>query len=271
MTLHDAIIQVLAQKKSAMTSVEITNALNKTSLYTKKDGSLIKSSQISARVKNYPHLFLKTDGLISLKSKTGIGKTISPVDRNKTSISTISAKPSLAVKMLLHEKNFKTASSIDSSVPDVPGLYCIRIREPKKLKTSFSKVLLERNHTIIYIGIASKSLKKRFLGQELRAKGHGTFFRSMGAVLGFAPIKGSLKDKKNQNNYTFSIKDETSIINWINENLLVNWVAKEQDLNGIENELIKANLPLLNIAGNPGALQELTDLRTKCKMIASGV
>lgn len=99
---------------------------------------------------------------------------------------------------------------------------------------------------------------------------HGSFFRSIGAVLGFVPQKGSLKDKKNQHNYTFSLKDENSIISWINKNLLVNWVTMDQNLNCIENELIMEHFPLLNIAGNPRAMQELTDLRNNCKKIARG-
>ena len=41
-----------------------------------------------------------------------------------------------------------------------------------------------------------KDLNKRMLKQELRSKGHGTFFRSIGAVLGFRPDKGSLNIKK---------------------------------------------------------------------------
>lgn len=270
MTLHDAIVQVLVQKREAMSPVEIADALNKNSWYSKKDGSVIKSSQIGARVKNYPHLFNKVGSLISLKSSTGITKVKALIQKNKTSIAALGVNPSLAVKMLMNEKNFKPASSIDAIVPDVPGLYCIRVLDKKKLNGPFSKVLEERKHNIIYIGIASQSLKKRFLGQELRAKGHGTFFRSIGAVLGFVPPKGSLKDKKNQNNYKFSLKDEISIISWINANLTVNWVALEHDLNTIENNLISEHIPLLNIAGNPGALQELTDLRNNCKLMARG-
>ena len=270
MTLHEAIVQVLIQKKRAMSPVEIADALNNNSWYSKKDGSVIKSSQIGARVKNYPHLFNKVGSLISLKSNTGATKVNAPIQKNKTGIAAVTENPSLAVKMLMNEKNFKPASTIDAMVPDVPGLYCIRVLDNKKLKAPFSNVLEERKHNIIYIGIASQSLKKRFLGQELRAKGHGTFFRSIGAVLGFVPPKGSLKDKKNQNNYKFSLKDEISIIAWINNNLIVNWVAVKQDLNVIENNLINEHIPLLNIAGNPGALQELTELRNNCKLISRG-
>lgn len=270
MTLHEAIVQVLLQKRTAMSPVEIAEFLNKTSWYSKKDGSKIKSNQIGARVKNYPNLFNKEGSFISLKSKTGVQKVKVPIQKSKTTLSAISSNTSLAVKVLMNEKNFKQASTIDNLVPDQPGLYCIRIIDRKSVNIPFSNTLKERSHNIMYIGIASQSLRKRFLGQELRAKGHGTFFRSIGAMLGYTPPKGSLADKKNQNNYKFSLNDETSIISWINKNLLVNWVTIEQDLNGIENRLIKEHLPLLNIAGNPGALQELTDLRNECKRIARG-
>ncbi len=74
MTLHAAIEQVLLKENRKMTSVEITDALDKNSWYLKKDCSLIKSYQIGARVKNYPHLFIKEGSFISLKSITGIKK-----------------------------------------------------------------------------------------------------------------------------------------------------------------------------------------------------
>ncbi|SFS79273.1 GIY-YIG nuclease family protein [Lutibacter maritimus] len=269
MTLHEAIIQVLAQDNSSLSPSQIADALNKNNWYVKKDGSSIKSNQIGARVTNYPHLFIKEGSLIGLKSKTGVQK-INPIQKSKTSISAISSNSNLALKVLMNEKNFKPASTIDTLVSDEPGLYCIRIANINAFNTPFNKVLTERNHNIVYIGIASQSLKKRFLGQELRAKGHGTFFRSIGAVLGYTPPKGSLADKKNQNNYKFSAKDEHHIISWINNNLIVNWVPLNGDLNSIENELIKQHLPLLNIAGNPLALSELSELRNYCKRIARG-
>ena len=71
MTLHAAIEQVLSREKRIMTPAEIADALNKNSWYSKKDGSMIKSSQIGARVKNYPHLFRKEGSLISFKSRYG--------------------------------------------------------------------------------------------------------------------------------------------------------------------------------------------------------
>jgi len=77
----------------------------------------------------------------------------------------------------MNQKNFKPVSNIDVEIPEVPGLYCLRIKEKAGLSEPFSTVLEDRKHSIIYIGIASQSLRKR-LNQEIRAKGHGTFFRS---------------------------------------------------------------------------------------------
>lgn len=268
MTLHEAIEQVLIREKRAMTAVEIADALNKNSWYSKKDGSVIRSTQIGARVKNYPHLFRKEGSLISLKSNTGVEKKKSTVPKKKKSLQVNgNLGAELAMKMLMNENNFKSAAEIDGELPNEPGLYCIRSSKNEIFGEPFCTVIKERNHNIIYIGIASKSLCKR-LNQELRAKGHGTFFRSLGAVLGYTPPQGSLVGMRNQNNYRFADEDERQIIKWINDNLLVNWVPIEKDLAHLESQLLREHLPLLNIAGNPGALSEVTSLRNKCKEIA---
>lgn len=269
MTLHSAIEKLLRQEKRKMTPVEIAEALNKNSWYSKKDGSYIKSGQIGARVKNYPHLFVKEGSFISLKSKTGLKKESVLQPSVKKRLSGINLKPELALKVLMNNKNFKQARDIDDMLPDHPGIYCLRISQPKFLPSNFSNILEERKHSILYIGLASQSLRKR-LNQELRAKGHGTFFRSIGAVLGYRPEPGSLMGKRNQNNYRFKREDENEIINWINENLMVNWVHLDTDLADLESVLLQKYLPLLNIAGNPGALKELNVLRNRCKEIARG-
>lgn len=203
-----------------------------------------------------------------MKSKSGIIR-IKPVKSVlKKRVDTFQKDSGLLKKVLMNEKNFKTITTCKYQIPDTPGLYCIRIAEPKVFNKKFSDVLKERNHNIVYIGIASKSLKRRFLGQELRAKGHGTFFRSLGAVLGYLPISGSLANKANQNNYRFSPADELKIIDWINKNLLINWVTVDRGWNQIEGELLRQYIPLLNIAGNPMKLKGLLELRAECKRIA---
>jgi hypothetical protein len=270
MTLHDAIAKVLVTNKKPMSPLEIADVLNANSWYSKKDGSEIKSSQIGACIKNYSQLFDKSNCCISLKSKTGIVSKKESLKQKQISVENIAKDAKLVMKVLINEKNFKSVGECEKDIPNVPGLYCIRIKDPKALGNVFSNVLTERNHTIIYIGVASKSLQKRFLNQELRAKGHGTFFRSLGAVLGYVPEEGSLLGRSNQNNYKFSFENENKIIKWINENLIINWVPVVENLNDIENELIKRHLPLLNIAGNPGALNNVRILRDKCKIVARG-
>ena len=86
----------------------------------------------------------------------------------------------------MNPSKFKDCSNMDP-VKNNPGIYCLRIKNINLLPNKYTKKLLERNHNIIYIGIAERSLKKRFLNQELRAKGHGTFFRSLGTILGYKP------------------------------------------------------------------------------------
>ena len=275
MTLHEAIVQLLRQKGRQMTTTEIANELNKNKWYQKKNSSSkITPYQIHGRTKkdgNYAHLFDRNVTTVSLKGQSTT-KVSTPPKKSKK----IQPKPNQVLKntlsvekVLMNEKNFKIVGTIDNIVPKEPGLYCICIKDIKKLPKPFDSLLQDRNHNIIYIGVASQCLSTRFLNQELRAKGHGTFFRSIGAVLGHKPVKGSLKDKTNKRNYKFSKKDETTIINWLNSHLIVNWVEFNGDFKFFEETLIQKYLPLLNLAKNPMALKELSDLRRDCVTIAN--
>jgi hypothetical protein len=170
---------------------------------------------------------------------------------------------------LMNDSNMISAGLIDSNVPDKSGFYCIKIRDVNSLPIEFSTELKSRDSNVIYIGLASNSLKTRFLNQELRAKGHGTFFRSLGAILGYRPQEGSLNEKKNKRNYSFRKADEHLIIDWINNNLLVNWVCCDSDFEVLEGLLIKKYTPLMNIAKNPLRLKALTELRSACVNIAN--
>ena len=173
-------------------------------------------------------------------------------------------------KALMDVQNFKSASTINNIVPEKPGLYCIRIKNIDALPEPFSSELKNRQHNIIYFGIATQSLNKRMLNQELRANGHGTFFRSLGAVLGFRPPVGSLLNKKNKRNYKFSSADEAKIISWINDNLLINLVEQNSSFEEIETALITQYKPLINLAKNPYAMDELSKLRKECVEVANG-
>lgn len=271
MTLHEAIEKLLKEKNRPMTTTEIARELNQNNWYQKKDGSSIQPFQVHGRTKNYAQIFIRNGSTVSLNGQPSIKVATPKVisEKTKPKLKLSSTETNFSEQTLMNERNFKSAVTIDSLVPNQPGLYCIRIIDTNKLPKQFNKHLLERNHNIIYIGIASQSLLKRFLNQELRAKGHGTFFRSIGAVLGFKPENGSLQAKANKRNYKFKPNDEKQIINWINDNLKVNWVAFNGDFETVETNIIKKYLPLLNLAKNPMALKELSDLRAECVKIAN--
>ena len=130
---------------------------------------------------------------------------------------------------LLDKAKFRDPVKSIEDAPPCFGIYCIRIKNIDQLIEPCRIALKDRQHDIIYIGIAN-NLQKR-LKQELIAKGHGTFFRSIGAILGFTPPKGSLKDKRNKYNYKFKKADENNIIQFNSDNLLVNYIiTKEREV-----------------------------------------
>lgn len=272
MTLHDAIENLLLQTGRSMTTQQIADELNKNDWYQKKDSSSITAFQIYGRTRKYPNIFKRNGSTVSLIGGSTSNSSSPRTEQTKRVIKSTqvsSVDSSLLLKILMNEKNFKSAGTIDNLVSHSSGLYCIRINDINQLPKPFNSYLDERQHNIIYIGIATESLNKRFLNQELRAKGHGTFFRSIGAVLGHKPPKGSLVSKKNKRNYKFSSQDEQKIIKWINDNLKVNWIEFSGDFESIETELIVSHTPLLNIAKNPSAIKILSDLRSECVQIAN--
>ena len=124
----------------------------------------------------------------------------------------------------------------------------------------------------MHIGQAEKqTLLKRLLGNEVRARGNGTFFRSFGAVLGYRPPPGSLAGRKRSQNFRFSPADRDEIVSSTNTLLEVSWITLPPcSVHVTEVELIREHTPLLNLQANPRALGELPALRLLCRDIASG-
>lgn len=193
-------------------------------------------------------------------------------DKNMSKEKTIKVSaPQMSLGQLMDSSKFRSVKQLDSlDIPNVFGIYVIKIRDIKKLPQVFRKVLQERKHNILYIGISKDSLRKRLWGDELHLKGPGTFFRSLGAVLGYLPESGSLKERENKRNYKFSEHDSAEIIGWIEDNLEVNFVAHSDNLEEIERSLIVKYLPLLNLDKNPAKLDELVRLRRRCEAVANG-
>lgn len=169
---------------------------------------------------------------------------------------------SSAENALIHEQFFAVDDLSREDIPDIPGLYCIKLRQGMApLPAKYGKV---REDGIIYIGKASSSLRKRLWDQELNHKSPATFFRSMGAILDFLPPKGSLYGKETRN-YKFNEQDTEAIRMWMRENLSVNIVTlspNQQDR--VEEALIVKYRPLVNIEHNPSASEELKAARQRC-------
>ena len=270
-TLHEAIEKVLLQYGRPMKTAEIADELNRNQWYRKKDGSAITPFQIHGRTRNYPQMFGRRGILVFLNGHAPTPVVaVAPVNCVPASpAAQPNASSSFPVELLMDESRFKDAATIDESVDDAPGLYCIRIRDIATLPSPFHGHLEAREHNILYIGIATESLLTRFLYHELRARGHGTFFRSLGAILGYRPPKGSLRDKANKRNYKFSPADARATVTWINANLLVNWVPFDGDHEAAETDLVNAFKPLINLAKNPLRLECLSELRSECVRIAN--
>ncbi len=170
---------------------------------------------------------------------------------------------------LMNESKFKSVSGFSASeIPDAPGLYAIRIKDINKLPSVFSEELNKRGHNLLYIGIASKSLRERLWKEELNHQKPATFFRSLGAMLGFRPVKGSLSGKKNKRNYKFDEEDTEKIRDWIKEHLLVNYYVVSDNLEDVEKQLIYDFKPIVNIENNPNKMPIISDLRHECVEIA---
>src|SRR3990167_6143329 len=162
------------------------------------------------------------------------------------------------------------AAQAEQVVPTAPGMYAIFTDSPALLPEPFASRLRSRDTTLVYIGIASGSLRTRLVEQDLRHRSPSTFFRGIGAVLGFRPAAGSLVGKKNQRNYRFSVTDTAAVIEWINQNLSVRWLTVDPtSLASAEKHAIRTHRPLLNTVDNPDPMPELAALRALCRSIAT--
>lgn len=176
-----------------------------------------------------------------------------------------------AASSLLDPNSFSSAGMIDSHVPAEYGLYAIRLCEGAELPEPFGTIRRQRDTHLVYLGEAQRqTLRTRLLDNELRAKGNGTFFRSLGAVLGFRPPAGSLAGRARQQNYRFAPSDRDQIVEWINKHLEVSWVVlRQNEVHAVEVQLIGEQTPLLNLKDNPFRLEPLSRLREDCRVITS--
>ena len=170
-----------------------------------------------------------------------------------------------AEKNLLQGDFLSVGALSGDMVPDVPGLYCIKLRKGVRLPAKYGKV---REDGVIYIGKAD-NLRERLWEEELSHKRPATFFRGIGAILDYLPPKGSLIGYANQKNYKFSPEDTSAIIKWMKLSLVVNWIQLTPSLIlDTEKELIVKYAPMMNTTHNPHKNKELAAARKRCREYA---
>lgn len=157
----------------------------------------------------------------------------------------------------------------ETGVPPAPGLYAIFVDDPCSLPSPYSEDLAARKTTLIYVGKAGTSLQTRLVGQDLRHRSPSTFFRGVGAILGYRPEPGSAATPSKAKNYHFSAHDEKAIRSWIDEHLLISWLELPRgEPERIEPGVIHANCPLMNLPHNPRPCEALRRARADCRAVA---
>lgn len=175
-----------------------------------------------------------------------------------------------ALAKLTAKENLVKVRHAEQGVSPCSGLYSIYVDRADALPSPFSVELKRRSTCLMYLGIARRSLLKRLIQQDLRHQSPSTFFRGIGAVLGYRPPIGSLRGMANQRNYKFSQGDTGEIIHWIDDHLLVSWYECEAtSLSKIERCLIRHLIPLMNSTHNPARSEVLASLRKECREIAT--
>lgn len=170
---------------------------------------------------------------------------------------------------LIINGKFCSIRDLNHNTLESTGFYCIKLKENSRLPDRYQVLLQQRKNKFIYIGKAEGQTLGNRLKQELELKSPGTFFRSIGCVLEYFPIKGHLKGKSNQNNFKFSNNDKSEIIEWLKNNVELS-IAKYTGNFNVESKLIEKYCPLLNDTHNPIKLKELKEDKDKCRKIARG-
>lgn len=152
------------------------------------------------------------------------------------------------------------------------GLYVVTLQEPEVFGADFLAEYLDRNRcdglpeNTVYVG-KGDNLRKR-LRQEFCQTNRATFFRSVGALLGMEPYI----NQKSPTNYMFDGISKSTIINFIENNMMVSYEFVNSDIErkDKEIELISLCHPILNIQHNSGfTYSNLAAERERCRNIAA--
>jgi hypothetical protein len=152
-------------------------------------------------------------------------------------------------------------SEAATRLPEKPGIYAIFIDHPDSLPEPFRSCLEKRgNQNLIYVGQAAKNLRTRVWKQECLHQKPGSFFRSVGVILGYISSRGG-------KNFEFDDEDKVKVIEWIKQHLSVGWTTgiEGATIDHAEMTLINQSCPLLNLKHNPQRLSRLRKLRSRSR------
>ena len=160
-------------------------------------------------------------------------------------------------------KAVSTGDLTKAMVPSEAGLYCIMMKSGEAdFQPPFADMFRQRRDPLLYIGKArgKGGLRRRLFDNELRNRGAGTFFRSLGVVLGHSERVRPLRAGRN-----FSFENAEEIARWIRTHLRVSWsVVPDGALDAEEKTLIRRYGPMLNIQHNPHRIEVLKEGRADC-------
>ena len=155
------------------------------------------------------------------------------------------------IAFLSLEKEALRVQSAILKVDRKPGFYSIFVDDATSLPDPFRSLLISSGNRLLYIGRARDSLYQRLIEEELMHKKAATFFRGIGAVVGYLPVPGSLRLHKKKNNYKFSSADTAKVISWNERHLRVRWLAMDvEQILRVEPIAIRVLCPLFNTKHN---------------------
>ena len=169
---------------------------------------------------------------------------------------------------------FDPKTDDQSLIADCPGLYAILLRPGSSLPqcevsyTPCNITYLGQEYELVYVGISTKSLRKRDYQTHFNGNnaGRSTLRKSIGSLMGLKKTYRSEGEKDERNpKIKFVDKDEEQLTEWMTDNLLLLFKA-DLTPGKKEKEMIAILNPPLNIKDNPNILNKpyrdnLTKLR----------
>ncbi len=156
-----------------------------------------------------------------------------------------------------------------NTVPALSGNYIFALRKNSKLPyigipVTYTKF---RDYEVIYVGLASNSLKDRDIAKHFNGNAGGSTLRkSLGCLFGYNLIPRD--SHYNSNGKTkFNVTDESKLSDWIKTNLIM-FYYPNKEFDSVESRLIQALNPPLNLDKNHNVInlkfrKHLTKLRNR--------